>query len=141
MTSRKITLATKRLSKSYMIFSNSTSQQDCIDYKEINFVLADEKDFTLIVPTKSCAEGHHLNLYIFDNDKHLRKLKKMPSDKSTLQCHVINGNISHYEKITDDHAEITLTITDKVNDFWDSYIEQIEQRQENVSTIFDRYRK
>jgi len=140
MTLKKITLATKTLSKSYMIFSNATSQQDCIEFQNINFIFADENEFTLLVPLKSCAEGHHINLYIFGNDKQLRKLKKMPSDKSTLKCHVINGNISHFEKVSDDVAEITLTITDKVNEFWDSYIEQIEERQESVSAIFDRYR-
>jgi hypothetical protein len=140
MTLKKITLATKKLSKSYMIFSNATSQQDCIEYKNINFIMADEMEFTLVVPIKSCAEGHHLNLYIFDNDKQLRKLKKMPTDKSTLKCHVINGNISTFEKVTDELAEITISITDKVNEFWESYINQIEERQENVSAIFDRYR-
>ncbi len=140
MALKKITLATKKLSKSYMIFTNSTSQQDCIDYRDIKFIYADEMEFTLLVPIKSCAEGHHINLYIFDDNKQLKKLKKMPNDKSTLKCHVINGNISHFEKIDDELAEVTIQITDKVNEFWDSYISKIEERQDKVSEIFERYR-
>lgn len=140
MSSTKIVIATKKLSKSSIIFTNTTSMHDCIEYKNINFIFADEGEITLSIPSKKCTTGHHLSLYIFDNDKQLRKLSKMPKDKSVLKCKVVNGTVQSIEEISPETSEITLKITDKVNEFWDGFVEEIESKQEKISEIFQRYR-
>lgn len=141
MSNNTVILATKKYSRNFIIFSNHTSQNDCIDYENIDFVFATEDEVTLYVPIKSCAQGHNLSLYIFENEKSLKNLKSMPRDKSILNCWVINGFISFYEKINDETAEISVTLNETLNESFNKFITGIDSKQEFVSQIFNRYRK
>lgn len=140
MSNNTVILATKKYSRNFIIFSNHTSQNDCLDYENIDFVFATENEITLYVPIKSCAQGHNLSLYIFENDKTLRNLKSMPKEKSVLNCWVINGYINFFEKVTDTSAEISLILNETLNESFNKFIQSIDSKQEFVSNIFDRYR-
>lgn len=137
----KIILATKKLTKSHIIFSNHTSQSDCIDYQKINFLFANDNEITITVPKKTCASGHNLSLYIFDNDKQLRNLKSMPQDKSILKCWIINGVINQSDDFDEETIEITVSLNDKLNETWNNFVNEINQKQEKVSEIFNKMRK
>lgn len=141
MSSNNIVIATKKLTKSHIIFSNTTSQFDCIDFKKINFLFANENEITITVPNKTCASGHHITLYIFENDKQLRSLKSMPNDKSILKCSIINGVVTHFDSFDDQLSEATIELNEKVNEFWQKFVDNIESKQNRVSDIFDKYRK
>ena len=136
-----ITLVTKNLTQSYVIFSNETSQSDCLDYRDIKIILADDEHITLLVPPSACSQGHHLSLFVFKNDKQLRVLKKMPNDRSVLKCMVLHGTIEEFSLIDEQIAEVTLKLTDKVMEYWKSMIDAIEKKQENVSQLFAKYRE
>lgn len=141
MTNNQIILATKKLDRSFIIFSNTTSQSDCLSYQSIQLLMIDNKEITLIVPKKACADGHHITLYVFENEKYLKNLKSMPNDKSILKCWVINGIINFYEGIDENLAEITLKLNEFLNESLNRYISDIEIKQEHVSNIFNRYRR
>ena len=141
MTPDQITLVTKNLTQSLVIFSNETSQSDCLRYRDIKIILADDQHITLLIPPASCSQGHHLSLYVFKNDKQLRVLKKMPQDKSVLKCMVLHGTIEEFMLIDEDIAEVTLQLTDKVMEYWKSMIQGIEKKQEDVSSLFAKYRE
>lgn len=140
MNSTKVTIATKKRSKCYVVFSNTTSLLDCLAYKDISLLIAQEEELTLIVPIRSCAKGDRISLYIFENDKFLRKLKRLPEDRTLLGCEMINGIIEQHDKVTDQLAEVMIRITDNSGCFVDKITKRIESRQENVSLVFKRYR-
>ncbi len=137
----QITLVTKNLSQSWIIFSNDTSKSDCIKYRDIKILIADEEHITLLVPPSACSVGHNLSLFIFKNDKQVRTLKRMPQDKSILKCSTVNGKVQEFDLIDENLAEITLKITDRVLDYWKSFTDQIDKKQERVSELFTKYRE
>lgn len=141
MIQKNIILATKKLSRSFFIFSNQTSQQDCLDYKNISLIYVDDESISLVVPKKSISEGHQISLYVFDNNKQLKTLNTIPKDKSILKCDVINGVITHSDQFDDDLIEVQITVNSKNNKFWGNMISFIENKQEEVSQTFHRYRK
>ena len=141
ITHDQITLVTKNLTQSQVIFSNETSQSDCLRYKDIKIVLADDEHITLLVPPSSCSKGHNLSLYVFKNEKQVRTLKKMPRDKSILKCVVLHGKIEEFMPIDEEIAEITMKLTDKVMEYWKEFIQNIEDKQEKISQLFWKYRE
>jgi len=141
MNSNHIILATKKLSRSYFIFSNQTSQLDCLDYNKISLLYVDIDNLSLVVPKKSISEGHHLSLYIFQNSKQLKTISAMPRDKSILKCDVINGIVGQTFPFDEDLLEIQITVNGKNNEFWNNMVSDIESKQEEVSNKFNKYRK
>ncbi|WP_034732757.1 hypothetical protein [Bacteriovorax sp. Seq25_V] len=141
MNQKHIVLATKKLNRSFFIFSNQTSQQDCLDYKNISLVYVDVDSISLVVPKKSISEGHQISLYVFENNKQLKTLNSMPRDKSILKCEVINGLVIQSDTFDKDLNEIQITVNSKNNEYWEQMITSIEAKQETVSQAFYKYRK
>ncbi len=137
---KSITLVTKSLTQSQVIFVNETSNVECIRYKDIKLVLAEENQVTLLIPPNTCTIGHHLFLFIFQNDKQLRNMKRIPKDRSVMKCITLHGTVTELFSIDDSITEVTLKITDKVMEYWQGIIKNIDTKQDQVSELFWKYR-
>lgn len=141
MKKNNIILVTKEQTKDFMVFHNQTSKQDCFEFDQMNLTSLDERSFSIVCPKGKCAVGHALEFYFFENKNRLKKMNKMPANRTLL-----NGDLELLAKVVEAtvvselEVELSFEILDCNKDRWDDFLKKYTWKQQKINYIFDKYR-
>ena len=142
MKSSDIIIASReRQSRKYIIFNNETSNQSCMDYIAIDFLVMDQNGFSLRVPIRTCSKGHLLSFLIFDSIKGLKKHKTFPKKYDKDGCMFMQGKVVDQQENQDSFTEIEILLATQSLETWTTYTTKLDTRQNEVTELFDKYRK
>lgn len=141
MKKNNIILITKEQSKDFMVFHNQTSKQDCFEFDVMNLTSLDDWSFSIVCPKGKCAAGHALEFYFFENKNRLKKMSKMPVNRTLLSADLeLIAKVMDMTPVDDELVELTFDILDCNKDRWESFLKKYTWKQQKVNYIFDKYR-
>jgi len=124
----------------YLIFFNETSKQGSLQYDIISFNILENTQFSLLIPERTCAQGHTLTLYIYRDISLIKKVKELPLPQNVSDVIELNCKVKSYDRASRGFAEITLEPQGNHQKVWSEIICESEKKQEAISELFDKYK-